>query len=1068
MLNRLIAFSLGNRVFVLLLALALAAYGAFTAASLPVDVLPDLNRPTVTILTEAHGLVPQDVEQLVSRPVEQSVSGATGVTRVRSVSGLGLSVVFVEFDWDMDIYRARQIVQERLQIASSTLPDDVVPQMAPISSIMGQIQMIGLRSKSGETDPTALRAFADQTVKLQLLGIPGVAQVVSIGGAPRQLQVTADVNRLRAHEVSLDELADAIRDSNVNASGGLMEIGSRGPAVSVSGLLRNAEDLASAVVRPDAVRPVLVRDVASIEFGPAAVRTGDAGIDGKRGVILVVFKQPDVDTVALSDRVETTLDQIAATAPDDLEILPGVYRQADFIDRAVENVNEALLHGAILVVLVLFVFLANVRTTLITLTALPLSVAVTALVFDGFGLSINTMTLGGLAVAVGALVDDAIVDVENVFRRLRENRLAGSPRHPIAVVFRASSEVRAPIVIGTIVVAAVYLPLFALTGMEGRLFTPIGVAYIVSILASLLVSLTVTPVLCSYLLPTSAAIAAEEPGRVVRAVQALAANVIRFGIARARGVVVVFAALVLLSVVVLATRGTEFLPPFDEGTVQVNLVLPPGTGLTTSDEFGQRLEEAIVAVEGVAAVGRRTGRAEGDEHAEGVNMSEVIISFEPDTERSRDEILADVRERMADAVPGAATSAEQPLAHLLSHLLSGVSAQVAIKIFGEDLATLRRTANEVATVVGAVDGVTDLIVEPQVLVERVNVEPRREQMGRLGVTVDNMAHTVELALEGASISRLVEGRFSYPIVLRLQHDDRNDLQAVRELLVDAGDGRHVRLGDVATVRLDRTPNSIKHENASRRIVVQHNVAGRSLGEVVDDVERALDGVRAKLPPGVSIRVGGQFEARAKAARVIGLLSLLSLVVMIAIIAAHFRSVRLALFPIAAIPMAFVGAVALVAATGQTVSIATLVGLVSLGGIAARNNILLIDHYLHLMGEEGEAFSAEMIVRAGRERVIPVLMTALTTGIALIPLVLSPGEPGRELLYPVATVIVGGLISTTLLDVLLTPGLFFALAGNAAAEVVLARRGSLADLERTCRELVGSGPPDNEASQESDA
>ncbi len=1054
MLNRLIAFSLGNRLLVLLLALAIAVLGTITAIRLPVDVLPDLNRPTVTILTEAHGLVPQDVEQLVSRPVEQSVSGATGVMRVRSTSGLGLSVVYVEFDWDMEIYRARQIVQERLQIASASLPDDVVPQMAPISSVMGQVQMIGLRSKSGAMDATEIRAFADQTVKLRLLGVPGVAQVVSIGGAPRQLQVIVDVDRLRAHDVALEELAEAIGAANENASGGIMDVGTRGTAVSVTGLLTSAADLAQAVVRDDPVRPVLVGDVARVEFGPAAIRTGDAGVNGQPGVVLVVFKQPDVDTVKLAERVDRVLAEIAASAGGDLEILPGIYRQAEFIERAVDNVIEALLDGSILVVIVLFLFLANFRTTLITLTAIPLSVAVTALVFMLFGQSINTMTLGGLAVAIGALVDDAIVGVENVFRRLRENQTQIYPRSGVQVVFRAVSEVRSPVLIGTLVVAAVYLPLFALSGMEGRLFTPIGAAYIVSILASLLVSMSVTPVLCAYLLPNSRAIEKGQPSAVVRALQSVAEKVIRLSLSRTGAVSAAFAGLLVLAVFALGTRGTEFLPPFNEGVVQVNLVLPPGTGLTTSNAFGRRLEESIVEIEGVAGVGRRTGRAEGDEHAEGVNVTEMIVSFDPESERSRDEILADVRERMHDVLPGASTSAEQPLAHLLSHLLSGVSAQVAIKVFGDDLPTLRRAAAEVTDAIRPIDGVTDLMVEPQVLVERVQVDPRRTRLARLGLTVEDVAHTVELALEGSEVSRLVQGRFSYPIVLRLEEDDRRDLPALRNLLVEGESHDHARLGDVADVTLTRTPNGVKHENASRRIVVQHNVEGRSLGEVVADVERALAGVRATLPPGYSIRVGGQFQAQRDAQRVIGVLSVLSLLVMIGLITTHFRSVRLALFPIASIPMAFVGASALVVITGQTVSIATLVGLVSLGGIAARNNILLIDHYLHLMAEEGESFSKEMIVRAGRERVVPVLMTALTTGVALIPLVLSPGEPGRELLYPVASVIVGGLISTTLLDVLLTPGLFWTFAGGMVGDVVKSRAGERAEVDRYGEALAG--------------
>ena len=1040
MLNRLIAFSLRNRLLVVLAALAIAAYGSWVALRLPIDVLPDLNRPTVTILTEAHGLVPLDVEQLVTRIIEQSVNGATGVARVRSASGLGLSVVFVEFDWDTDIYRNRQIVQEKLQLARGQLPPGTEPQMAPISSIMGQIQLLGVRSRSGKTDPTAIRAFVDQSLKLRLLSLPGVAQVVTIGGAPRQLQVIVDAEKLTAHDVTLDEVAEGIRRANVAGSGGFLNIGPKGPLVTVTGLVAGAADLGLAVVRADPVRPVRLSDVAEIRFGPAAIRTGDAGVNGSPGVVAVVFKQPDVDTTVLAERIEKELAAIAPTLPEDLELLPALYRQSDFIHRAIANVTEAVRDGSILVIIILFVFLLNFRTTAITLTAIPLSIATTALVFKLVGVSINTMTLGGLAVAIGALVDDAIVDVENVFRRLRENRTSSVPRKPLAVVFLASSEVRKPILIGTLVVAAVYLPLFALSGMEGRLFAPIGIAYIVSIMASLLVSLTVTPVLCAWLLPNSKAMERASDGWLVRHLKTGAGRMIEFSMARPLMISSLLAALVLGGIVVLFTRGSEFLPPFNEGTAQINLVLPPGTSLETSDQFGRRLESLVMEVPGVMSAARRTGRAEGDEHAEGVNMSEVIVTFDTETERTREEILADIRGRMKDVFPGVSTSVEQPLAHLLSHLLSGVTAQVAIKIFGDDLTVLRRTAAQVEAALGSIPGVVDLQSEQQVLVEQVEVKPKRAALARHGLTVEDVAKTVELAMEGEEVSRLVLGQFSYPIILRLEAEDRKDIPAVQRLLVPTPSGIRLRLSEVATVALSRTPNSVKRENVSRRIVVKHNVAGRSLGEVVGDVERALDPIRAELGSGYSIRVSGQFEAQEQAAKVISILSLLSLGVMFLLIYMHFQSANLAVQTLLNIPMAFVGAVAFIILTDQTISIATLVGLISLGGIAARNKILLVDHYLHLMREEGEPFSKEMIVRAGKERIVPVLMTALTSGIALVPLVKSPGDPGRELLYPVASVIVGGLVSTTLLDVLLTPGLFYAFGRRAAERAASHREG----------------------------
>jgi CzcA family heavy metal efflux pump len=1048
-LNRIIAGSLRGRLTVAAVALVVSAVGALVALSLPVDVLPDLNRPSVTILTEAHGLVPEDVERLVTRPLETALGGATGVTRVRSSSGLGLSVVWVEFGWETEIFRNRQIVQEKLAAAKAQLPPGVEPEMAPIASVMGQILMVGLKSRSGATDTVRLRELADAVVWPRLRALDGVAQVVRIGGSPKQLQVIADARALRAHDVTLDDVERAIREANVFGSGGVLAMGAEGPLVAVPGLVRGAEDLRLAVVRPDPVRTVRLADVATVEFGPAPVRTGEAGIDAKPGVILTVFKQPGVDTVALTDRVHAELATIVL--PPDVELAEEIYEQASFIHRAIHNVVDAVRDGAILVVVILFLFLLNFRTTLITLTALPLSIAITALVFRVAGISINTMTLGGLAVAIGALVDDAIVDVENVFRRLKENRAAGAPVHPMLVVYRASSEVRKPILVGTLLVVVVYAPLFALTGMEGRLFAPIGIAYVVSILASLLVSLTVTPVLCWWLLPQAKATARRADGFVVRAVKAVGERVMAFSCRHPWRISAVVAGAAVAAVVVLATRGSEFLPPFNEGTAQVNLILPPGASLETSDAFGRRLERVIREVPGVASFGRRTGRGEGDEHAEGVGMTEVIVTFDPASGRSREATIADIRARVAREFPGVASEVEQPLAHLLTHLLSGVNAQVAIKVFGPDLDGLREVAARVQEAVRAVPGVADLHVEPQVLVRQVAVTPRREALARRGITVERLARTVELGLEGAEVSRMTVGPAAYPIVLRLRAEDRADLEAVRDLPIGAADGGTMRLSEVADVGLTWTPNNINRESVSRRVVVQHNVQGRPLGDVVADVERALAPIRADLGrfPGTSIRLSGQFEAQREAAHRLVWLSAFAFAAMFFVLFVHYRSANLAGQVMASLPMAALGAVAMVVATGQTVSVAVLVGLISLAGIAARNSILLIDHYLHVMREERLPFGVPVILKAGKERLIPVLMTALCTGIALVPIALTPDRPGRELLYPVATVILGGLVSSTLLDLVVTPGLFLVLGRRAAAAHVAHRERR----DRVAEELV---------------
>ncbi|MCC6670034.1 MAG: efflux RND transporter permease subunit [Planctomycetes bacterium] len=1032
MLDWIIASALRHRVGVVLVACVLMTLGAFTALRLPIDVLPDLDRPQVTLLTDAHGMAAESAERLVTRPLEQVMTGAPGVVGLRSTSGPGLSLVQVLFDWGTDPYRNRQVVQEKLSLVRAQLPADVQPTLAPLASLMGQIQFVGVRSRDAGTDLATVRALVDQLVKPRLLAVPGIAQVAVAGGAPRQLQVEVDATRLQALGITLVQVRDAITAANQSASGGILALGTQGPAVTVRGLLQDPAELARAVVRPDPARPIRIGDVAEVAFGPAAVRMGEAGVNGGPGVVIAVTKQPGIDTLALTGRIDGELRELASALPHGIEFLPQLFRQADFIERAVHNVLVAVRDGAFLVTLVLLLFLWNLRTTFITLTALPLSIALTALVFTWCGVSINTMTLGGLAVAIGTLVDDAIVDVENVFRRLRQERQRAAPRPALQVVFAASSEVRKPILIGTLLVIAVYLPLFGLSGMEGRLFTPIGVAYITSILASLLVALTVTPVLCVYLLPEAPVVRSGRESAVVRAVKAWSGRVVGFGLDRAVPVATACASLVLVGTVVLFTRGSEFLPSFQEGSAQVNLFLPPGTGLGTADAYGRRLEQAVLTVPGVASVARRTGRAEGDDHVMGIEVSEAVVALRPDLDRPRAEVLADLRTRVGETFPGAAIEVEQPLAHLLSHMLSGSNAQVAIQIRGPDLALLRRLAAQARAAVAAVPGVTDLVVEPLVLVDQIEVLPDRDRLARLGLKVEDVAQVVALALEGGEVSRLQLREFSHPIVMRLRAEDRRDPAALGRLLVAGAGATAVPLETVADVQRTRAANEVRREDGMRRILVQHNVQGRALGTVVAEVERALVPVRSALPAGYSLRIRGQHEAQQDATRVIAGLSLLSFLAMVGLVFLHFRDWNLTLQTLLSLPMAFLGAVAFVVAFRQNLSLATLVGLISLAGLAARNKILLIDHYLHLMREEGESFGRAMIVRAGQERAIPVLMTALSSGIALVPLLLAPGEPGREILHPVATVIVGGLISSTLLDLLLTPGVFW-LFGQRAAE-----------------------------------
>ncbi len=1036
MLNRIISFSLKNHLLVAMASLAIAFYGAWVSYTMPVDVLPDLNRPIVTIMTEAHAMVPEDVERLITIPLEQVLNGATGVSRVRSASGLGVSIVFVEFNWDTDIYKNRQIVQEKLQLARSKLPTEVIPQMAPISSIMGQIQLVGVQSRSGKTDASELRALVDYQIKYRLLALAGVSKVIVTGGAPRQLQVIVDAEKLRLHKVTLPEVTEAIEASNMNASGGLLVTGTKGPSITVTGLLKNEEELLDAVVRFDPLRPVKIADVARVEFGPASIQVGEAGVNAKTGVILVVMKQPETDTMTLTKKINEELKTLQASLPNDIVIIPNVFQQAKFIERAIDNVFEAVRDGGILVVLVLFVFLLNFRITFITLTAIPLSIAITAIIFDFFGLSINTMTLGGLAVAIGALVDDAIVDVENVYRRLKENSLRKKPYPSIWVIFRASSEVRKPILIGTLLVMVVYLPLFFLTGLEGRLFVPIGLAYILSVGASLIVALTVTPILCLYLLSHTKGSREQTDTWTVRKLKAIAAKMISFSIQHHVFVLGGFCALLVLSIFLLFTRGTQFLPPFNEGVAQINMYLPPEISLETSDQFGKRMEVLLSEVEGVQNVGRRTGRSENDEHAHGVNVSEGIVTFDPNSNLSREEVIQEIRRRLAKEFPGIPTEVDQPLSHLLSHMLSGVKAQVAIQIFGQDLDVLRRLAKKVEGAVRPVEGVVDLFTEQQVLVDHIVINPKRKKLFQLGLTVEDVSELVVLALEGEQISRMQLGAFSYPVIIRLEEKDRQNLEKISNLVVGKEAGSQVLLKDVAQIRVEKTPNNINRQNVSRLIVVQHNISGRSLGEVIADVQQALIPIRKELSqyPGYSIQIGGQYEAQVAATKRIFLLSFASLAIMVLVLFAHFRSFNLCAQVLMSIPMAFVGAVTFIVLSEQVISVATLVGLISLGGIASRNSILLLDRYLYLMREEKQGFTPAMIIRAGEERMVPVLMTALTSGIALIPIALAPNEPGREILYPVATVIVGGLISCTLLDFLVRPALFW-MFGQKTAEVL---------------------------------
>jgi CzcA family heavy metal efflux pump len=1043
MLNAVIRFSLQNRLLVIAVAVFLVIYGGWQATQLPIDVFPDLNRPRVVIMTEAPGMAPEEVETLITFPLETALNGATGVQDVRSSSGVGLSVVYVEFDWGTDIFNDRQIVNERLALVADQLPEGVKPQLAPISSIMGQIQIVGMYSEGGKTLPMELRTLADWVVRQRLLTIAGVSQVVVMGGERKQFQVLVDPNELLRFGVTLDEVKTALRESNQNSAGGYLD--EQGPnelLVRALGRVKTVDEIGRIVVVQRDGQSVKLSQVARIIEGPqerrgdsaAYNRTDDGQFAGGPAVVLTINKQPGADTRAVTQAVISALNELKPSLPSDVRILPELYQQETFIDLAIENVMEALRDGGILVVIILFLFLWNFRTTFITLTAIPLSIVMTTLIFKIFGLSINTMTLGGLAVAVGELVDDAIVDVENIFRRLKENRHSRNPKHPLQVVFQASVEVRNSIVFSTMIVVLVFVPLFALSGMEGRLFTPLGVAYIVSILASLLVSLTVTPVLSYWFLGNSKLMEHEKDSFVLRSLKWAADKVIRFSLAVPKLILLVTIGLVGISMIALVTLDKDFLPPFNEGAVQINVLLPPGTSLAKSNEVSRQVETRLQKLGDIESFVRKTGRAELDEHAEGVNVSEIIATISPNTERSREEVIEEIGEALAD-IPGIVTAVEQPLAHLISHMLSGVKAQVAIKLYGDDLDVLRREAEKMKSTIAGIPGVRDLQVEQQVNIPQLRIEADGYKLEQFGLRRMDINEFIETAMQGEIVSQVLDGQRTFDLLVRLDEVYREDLEALKRLVIETPSGGSVKLEDVANIYEAGGPNTISREQVRKRIVVQSNVRDRGLVDVVEEIKQRIKPIEAALPTGYFIEYSGQFESQQSASRTIAVLFVASLVGVFLVLFTMFHSVNLSLQVMAALPMAFIGAVAALVITQQTLTVAAMVGFIALVGVASRNGILLLNHYLHLVKYEGEGWTKEMIVRGGLERLAPVLMTALTAGIALIPLTLSAGEPGKEILYPVATVIVGGLISSTLLDFFVHPALFWTMGLGSARRIV---------------------------------
>ena len=1029
MLDRLIRWAIRNRLLVVLASAVLLAGGVYTAARMPVDVFPDLTAPTVTVLAEAHGMAPEEVETLITFPIETAVNGATGVRRVRSSTAQGIAIVFVEFEWGTDIFQARQIVSERMQLVAAALPPGIPPPvLAPVSSIMGEIMIVGVTGARG-VSPMDVRAAADFTVRRRLLAVPGVSQVVPIGGEVRQYQVLVSPERLRARGVTLLDVLHAAEGANVNAAGGVFMERGQEYVIRGIGRVQNAEDIGQTVVAVRGGVPVLIRDVATVAVG-AAPKLGEGSIDAGPAVVMSVAKQPGANTLELTRRIDATLDEIQRTLPQGIRVNKGVFRQATFIRTAVDNVTEALWHGAILVIVILFLFLGSVRTTLISVIAIPVSLAVAIFALKLLGITINTMTLGGMAIAIGALVDDAVIDVENVFRRLRENRLRPPAEQlPAAeVIWHASVEIRRSITTATLIICIVFVPLFFLSGVEGRMLRPLGIAYIVSILASLAVALALTPALCAYLLPNAKETAAEHEPKVARWMKDRYDRLLRPALRHPRMLIGGAATAVLLALAAVPFLGRAFLPEFQEGALVISALTVPGTSLEESDALGRRIEQILLAHPAVRGTARRTGRAELDEHAQGTNAAEIDVRLDL-SEYELEEVVAELRDKLT-AVPGTEITMGQPLGHRIDHMLSGTRASIAIKLFGPDLYELRRLGEQIRAVAATVPGTADLAVEQQADVPQARIAMNRDAMARYGVTPEYLAEMIDVAFGGERVSQVLEGQNSYGLVVRFEEGSRGSLERIAGALIDTPVGVQVPLSSLAEVRNDRGPNAISRENVQRKIVIQSNVSGRDVGSVVQEIqEKVADQV--KLPPGYHLEYGGQFESANEATRRIGLLSVLSLGAILLLLYWEFRSVRQALLVMVNLPLALVGGVFAVVFSGGVLNIATLVGFITLFGIAVRNGILLVSHYNHLLAE-GVPLE-EAVERGSLERLNPVLMTALSAGLALIPLAIAGGEPGNEIQSPMAVVVLGGLLSAVVLNMLVVPALFLRYGRDAMAE-----------------------------------
>ena len=1031
MFNWLLKSSLSNRLLVIISSVVLMVYGAFTLSKMPVDVFPDLNKPTVTVITEAGGMAAEEVEQLITFPLETTMNGLPGVETVRSTSSAGLSFIYVTFNWSTEIFRARQMVSERLSSMEEGLPTGVIARMGPISSIMGEIMQVAIPIDVAKISPMAVREYADWVLRPRLMAIPGVAQVIPIGGEVRQYQVQPNTLRMAQLGITHEQMEAALKGYSSNTSGGFLEINGREYLIRNIGRTSKLDDLRNLALAAKAGQPILLRQIADVTFAPA-IKRGDAGVEGKPAVILGIQKQPTADTIGLTRTIEAALVDMKKTLPAGLSEPKVTFRQASFIESSINNLNGKLIAASAFVAVILFVFLGTIRTTVIALTAIPVSIFVTALVFKYFGLSINTMTLGGLAIAIGGLVDDAVVGVENVLRRLKEDRIK-HPQHctpSLAIVARATIEVRSAILYATIIIVLVFVPLFALPGMEGRLFVPLGIAFIVSTLASLIVSVTVTPVLSYYLLPRMKSLDHGDTKFLAWLKRSYSRGLSRV-LVRPRAALATGAVAILAAAATVPFFATTFLPPFNEGTLLVGLRLNPGVTLAETSALAKQAELLIKQVPEVTHVGRRSGRAELDEHAEGVHVSEIDVGLKPAGElaRTMTEINADIRSKLVNFP--AAIEIGQPISHRIDHMLSGVRSQIAIKLFGDDLDVLRGQADVLRAKLAKIPGLADLAIEKQVLAPQIKVRVDYAAAAQYGVPTPQVLATLQSLVEGEKIAQIVEGGRRFALVVKLPESART-MEGLGQILIETPTGR-IPLSKIATIEDSDGPNQISRDDGKRRIVLSANAQGRALSEVVADIRKVVN--ETTLPEGYFVTLGGQFQAQEEASRLVGLLSIVSLILMFVVLYSRYKSSTLALLIMANIPLALVGAVLGLWLSGQPLSIAALIGFITLAGISVRNGILKVSHYINLMRFENEAFNQPMILRGSMERLAPVLMTALVTAFALAPLLFEAEQPGTEILHPVAVIIFSGLISSTLLDTFLTPAMFWLFGRQPAARLV---------------------------------